>query len=145
MERGGVLVRISDRAKRRFVFVPAEVVRGVVVLPAVTAVEGLRPPAVGVALANGEVVPVLCLDAAGLSPSSRNERTTALLCDAEGKPVAIVGRAVEAAGVFVLSRDGFVRTGDEEAEIVDVPALYRSAEAAIWSERSTPKATEVFP
>jgi chemotaxis signal transduction protein len=114
------------------------------VLPAVTAVEGLRPPAAGIALANGEVVPVLCLDASGLSPSSRNERTTALLCDVQGKPVALVGRAVEATGMFAQERDGFVRAGDEEAEIVDVAAIYRSAEAAIGLERMAPKPAEGF-
>ncbi|MRG94673.1 chemotaxis protein CheW [Polyangium spumosum] len=136
MRRGGVLVRVSAAKGGRFVLVPAEVVRSVFVLPAITPVEGLRAPAAGVALANGEVVTVLCLDEEGLSPSSQNEHTTAVVCDLGGEPVAIVGRAIEASGLFEEARAGVVRAGEAEAEILDVPALRREAEEAIWTART---------
>ncbi|HVK71351.1 MAG TPA: chemotaxis protein CheW [Polyangium sp.] len=136
MRRGGVLVRVSVAKDGRFVLVPAEVVRGVFVLPSITPVEGLRKPAAGVALANGEVVTVLCIDEEGLSPSSQNERTTAVLCDLGGEPVAIVGRAVESSGLFEEARDGFVRAGETDAAILDVAALRREAEEAIWTART---------
>ena len=136
MRRGGVLVRISVARGGRYVLVPAEVVRGVFVLPSITPVEGLRAPAAGVALANGEVVTVLCLDEEGLSPSSQNERTTAVVCDLGGEPVAIVGRAIEASGLFEESRAGYVRVGEADAEILDVAALRREAEDAMWAARA---------
>jgi chemotaxis signal transduction protein len=135
LQRGGVLLRVSDDGARSLVLVPADIVRSVVVLPSITPVEGLRAPAAGIALANGEVVTVLCLDEAGLRPSSRNERTSALLCDVGGRPVAITGRAIEAAGLFDEARPGAVRVGEALAEIVDVVEIYRSAESAIWAER----------
>ncbi len=136
MRRGGVLVRVSVPNRGRFVLVPAEVVRGVFVLPSITPVEGLRRPAAGVALANGEVVTVLCIDEEGLSPSSQNERTTAVLCDLGGEPVAIVGRAIEASGLFDETRPGFVRVGEVDAEVLDVAALRREAEEALWPART---------
>lgn len=146
MLRGGVLLRAKGRADRDLFFVPAEVVRRVVVLAAITPVEGLRPPAFGITLVNGEIVCVLCPSPAGPSLSSQNGRTTALLCDIAGKRAVIAAHRIEATGLFVEERKGFVRVLDEEAEIVDVEALYRSAEEAIWSERKAihPEG-EVFP
>jgi len=133
VRRGGVLVKISVRTGSRFVLVPAEIVRSVVVLPQITPVEGLRPPAVGIALASGEVVTVLCLDEEGLSPHACNERTAAVMCDIGGEPVAIIGRALESSGLFEQTGEDVVRVNDEdEACILDVAALRRAAEEEIW-------------
>jgi len=139
--RGGVALRVSGRGTHELVLVPAEVVRSVVVLPSVTPVEGLRAPAVGVALAKGEVVTVLCLDEDGLGPSAQNERTSAVLCEVAGRPVAIAGRSIEASGLFEEAGPSAVRVGDKRAEIVDVEALYRRAEQAIWAERRAEEAS----
>jgi hypothetical protein len=116
--------------------VPEEVVRGVVMLPSITPVEGLLPPAAGVGLANGEVVVVLCLDRAVLSPSCRDERTIAVSCNVLGNHVALVGGTVVAAGLFELEGEGRVRFGDELADIADVMALYSEAEGALWADRT---------
>jgi hypothetical protein len=116
--------------------VPEEVVRGVVMLPSITPVEGLLPPAAGVGLANGEVVVVLCLDQAGLSPSCRDARTIAVSCNVLGNHVALVGGTVVAAGLFELEGEGRVRFGDELADIADVMALYSEAEGALWADRT---------
>ena len=67
-QRGGVLVRApgSPAAEARLWFVPAEQVVEVVSLGAVTRAPGLRPPAVGLALARGVVVTVLDVGGAAL-------------------------------------------------------------------------------
>jgi hypothetical protein len=134
--RGGIVVRVGDRARGRLFLVPEEVARGVVVLPSVTPVEGLRLPAAGLSLANGEVVTVLCLDPRGLSPSCRNERTIAVLCDGPGGHVALAGVVVEAAGLFDVDGPGKVRWGEEHADLVDVNELCAEAETALWAERT---------
>jgi hypothetical protein len=117
--------------------VPEEVVRGVVMLPSITPVEGLLLLAAGIGLANGEVVVVLCLDPGGLSLSCRDERTIAVSCDVSGNHVALVGGAVVAAGMFELEGEGRVRWGDQLVDLVDVRALYAEAEAALWSDRTS--------
>lgn len=132
MRRGGVIVRIGQG----HLLVPEEVVRGVVMLPSITPVEGLLPPAAGVGLANGEVVVVLCLDRAGLSASCRDERTIAVSCNILGNHVALVGGTVVAAGLFELAGEGRVLWGDELVDLADVTSLYAEAEAALWADRT---------
>jgi hypothetical protein len=139
MRRGGVIVRVGGK----HMLLPEESVRGVAVLPSVTPVEGLWQPSGGVGLANGEVMLVLCLDPMGLSPSCRDERTIAVLCEALGHSIALVGGSVEAAGLFEMESEGRARWGDVTAELLDVVAMYTSAEAALWADRAfTPSTPE---
>src|SRR5262245_2814351 len=62
-QRGGILVRTFAGAPPAppdtLVFIPAEMARRVTALSAVTPVAGVRAPAVGIAIADGEVVTVL--------------------------------------------------------------------------------------
>lgn len=138
MVRGGVLLRARGRGKDELFFVPADVVRRIVVVAAISKVEGLRPPAHGVALVDGEVVVVLSPSSSAHSLASGGGPTMALLCDVETSRVAVCGHRVEATGLFLEEREGFVRTNESEelAAIVDVAALYQRAEEAIWSERN---------
>jgi len=130
-----VLLRVSSRERSSLSLVPADVVRSVVVLSSITPVEGLRAPAVGIALAGGEVVTVFCLDDEGLPASCQNERTTALLCDVSGKLIAIASRTIEGSGLFEEVRPGHVRALETEAEVLDVAGVLRRAEEAIWATR----------
>lgn len=136
--RGGVLLRATGRGKDELFFVPADVVRRVVVVNAISKVEGLHPPAHGVALIDGEVVVVLSPSMSSHPLSTNGGRTMALLCEVATSRIALCGHRVEATGLFLEEREGFVQTNDsnELAAIVDVAALYRKAEEAAWSERN---------
>ncbi len=145
--RGGVLVRYGDASGRdRLGFVPSEVADRVTPLSARREVPGLCPPAVGVALAEGEVVTVLELGSPVDAPPasyrpgaewSMPGSDRALMCTIGGQRVAVTGGAIVATGVFdgAPGRDGIVWRG-AVVDVLDVRALYRRAEAAIWESRA---------
>src|SRR5215207_9188922 len=67
---GGLVYRTGDDdGSARLVFIPADTALQVACLSAVTPVSGLDPPAVGIGLADGEVVTVLRLAPAAFSPA----------------------------------------------------------------------------
>jgi len=153
-QRGGILIRISDGSSAgALLFIPADVATRVASLTALTPVEGVRAPAIGIALAGGEVVTVLRLGAAaapaafpGRAPS-RHPRAyrpgddwpipgsdRAVLCHVGGDAVALTGGAVVATGVFDAD-DGGVLWRGARVPTLDVRALYARAEAAIWAAR----------
>jgi hypothetical protein len=160
---GGALVRTRGRDPRLH-FVPANVVERIALLSAVTPVPGVRPPAVGIALADGEVVTVLelsfevSLDPTGVAAVSEPRAAPppakgpayrpgsdwpvpgadrALICEVGGQRVAITGGTLVATGVFDADpgSDGIVWRG-EIVPALDVRALWGLAEAAIWAARS---------
>lgn len=144
--RGGVLLVFEREGSARLGFVPAEVALGLVSLGATTEVPGARPPARGIALADGEVVTVL-----ELGPPPRGEASgpwephedwpvpgsdRALLCAIGGQKVALVGGRVLSTGVFERApgEDDVLFRGQVVATL-DVRALYAQAETAIWAPR----------
>jgi len=150
-ERGGVLLRYCEAEGRTALgFIPAEIASRLVALSSLTEVPGTRPPAKGIALADGEVVTVLELGKpppGGMkAPSYRPGEDwpvpgsdRAVLCLLGGQEVAITGGVVLATGLFDASEtdDGIVFHG-ELVRTLDMRALYARAEAAIWAERVPP-------
>jgi len=143
-ERGGLVIR-SGGPRGPLLFIPADVALRQTALSALTAVPGARPPARGIALADGELVTVLELpapdqhEAQGEDPSG-DERPLpgadrAVLCVLGGLHVALIGGTVLATGMFEEAEDG-VLFRSERARTLDVRALYAQAESAIWKERA---------
>lgn len=104
--------------RSRVVSVPREAARRVVPIGPISAVPGLPPPALGVAVAEGR--PCLVLDPLGDGPP---DRRVGLLCDVDGEPVVFVAREI-------------TWPGDSPAEELDVRAVYGEVEGAIWAQNA---------
>lgn len=161
-ERGGVLLRLRDAAHpgahagTALGFVPADVAQRLAALSALTPVPGAKPPAYGIALAEGAVVTVLRIgdapfqDASARPPYTPGEdwivpgAERAVLCRLGAFDVALTGATVLATGVFEPAPDesGVLWRG-EVVPVIDVRALYAQAEAATWAERTVPSASSV--
>ena len=145
-ERGGVLLRFADETNEAALgFVPASEAARLAALSTIVAVPGLRLPALGIALADGAVVTVLCLGA-GAAPTPRYEPDEAwpvpgagraVVCRLDGLEVALTGGTVLATGVFdAAPGGGGVLWRGEVAPVLDVRALYAQAETAVWADRA---------
>lgn len=147
-ERGGLLLQYFEADDQAaLAFIPADVASRLSALSALTEVPGTKPPAKGIALADGEVVTVLELGkprpAVALPAYRPGEdwavpgSDRAVLCELGGQEVAIIGGVVLATGVFDASPadDGVLWRG-EVVRTLDVRALYARAETAIWAERA---------
>lgn len=145
-ERGGVLLRVGRDGGAALGFIPAEVARRLTAVASLTPVPGARPPALGIALADGAVVTVLRVGQAG--PERRPAYAPgddwlvpgadcAVLCQVGGFDVALTGAVVVATGVFdeAAGHEGVLWRG-EVVPVLDVRALYAQAEAATWAARA---------
>jgi hypothetical protein len=146
--RGGILYRTIAAGEDVLLFVPAEVVVRVTTLSARTPVLGARAPAVGIAMAEGEVVTVLEVGDGARRGSERPPSgedwplpgsDNAILCDLGGERVALTGGTVLATGLFEAAGthgDAGVSFRGRTAAALDVRAVYARAEAAIWAARA---------
>jgi hypothetical protein len=149
-DRGGVLLSYQedDEGKTALVFIPASVASRITALTCVIDVPGAKPPARGLALADGEVITVLEIGKrAGASPASSPSRPDlehavpgsdrAVLCVIGSVRVALTGGTVIATGTFDTLPDGAgVLWRGEVVPTLDVRALYARAETAIWADRA---------
>jgi hypothetical protein len=148
-DRGGVLLSYQDDDDSpALVFIPASVASRLTALTCVIDVPGAKPPARGLALADGEVITVLELGkratASGAAPLylpgaewpvPGSDR--AVLCVLGSVRVALTGGTVVATGVFdPLEGGGGVLWRGEPVPTLDVRALYARAETAIWADRA---------
>jgi len=130
-------------------FVPAEVARRLTTLSSFVPVPGARPPASGIALADGAVVTVLRVGQADPPPVAGRPAYTpgedwlvpgadrAVLCQLGGFEAALVGAVVVTTGLFDAAPDGGVIWRGDVVPVLDVRALYTQAEAATWAERAS--------
>jgi hypothetical protein len=142
--KGGVLLEVRDAAgDARLGFLPSEIAIRVAALGAVRRVPGLRRPAIGIALADGEVVTVFEIgSSAAASPMYRPGEDwsvpgcdRAVLCNVGGQRLALTGGTIVATGVFEGAGEAVLWRG-AEVPTLDVRALYRAAESAIWEDRA---------
>ena len=148
-DRGGVLLSYQDSDDRAVLaFIPASVASRLTALTCAIDVPGARPPARGLALADGEVITVLELGKRGAAvtvappylpgadwPVPGSDR--AVLCVLGSVRVALTGATVVATGVFdPLEGGGGILWRGEPVPTLDVRALYARAETAIWAERA---------
>ncbi len=126
---GGVLFRVGEQ----LYFLPAAIATKVLPMPRVARVPGAPIALVGVALVDGEMVPVVAigdLDARGSRRPPSGERPRAdnrpmLVCTYLGERVGLVGLEIVATG----------RVGPQEAnaEVFDVGAVFSGLREHRWA------------
>ncbi len=126
---GGVLFRVGEQ----LYFLPAAIATKVLPMPRVARVPGAPSALVGVALVDGEMVPVVAigdLDARGSRRPPSGERPRAdnrpmLVCTYLGERVGLVGLEIVATG----------RVGpqDANAEVFDVGAVFSGLREHRWA------------
>jgi hypothetical protein len=122
-KRGGVLLRIDGALH----FVPASVALAISPAPPVTRVPGAPEHLLGVALHEGEVVPVIAIG---------EERGAMLVCSYLGEKLALTGARIEGTGLYEPETEGdAVRHGDETARSLDIAALYARVQGEGWAGR----------
>lgn len=121
--RGGVV--LDDGAHLHFV--PAHVADRVAPLPEVARVPGTHPDLVGIALYEGNILPVVSIGAA---------RSAMLVISYLGEPIGIVGGNVLATGTFEAAGDGAsVRYDGRVAKPLDLAGIYGRLQAGSWAGR----------
>jgi hypothetical protein len=125
-KRGGVLLRIDGALH----FVPASVALAISPAPEITRVPGAPEQLLGVALHDGDVVPVIAIGAA---------RGAMLVCSYLGEKLAIMGAHIEGTGLYEPDGDGdkrdAVRHRGESAKSLDIAALYARVQGEGWAGR----------
>ena len=133
---GGVIFRIADA---RY-FLPASVASKVLPMPRVARVPGAPADLVGVALVEGEMIPVVAigeLDARGSRrpPSTNRPRADnrpMLVCDVLGERVGLVGLEILATGFFPPAEPEGVMHGDTAVPLFDVGAVVARLRQGRW-------------
>lgn len=117
--QGGV---VFDVGEERF-FLPATVAMRVVPVPPIGRVPGAPPELVGLALVDGEMVPVVAV-----GPS----RTSMLVVSYLGERVGLVGIEAVATGRFETVHDHVVHES-EHARLFDVSAVIARVRETRWA------------
>ena len=125
---GGVFFRVAER----LFFLPATIASKVLPMPGVAHVPGAPADLVGVALVQGEMIPVVSLSA--LEPPAlahaRTDHRPMLLCNYLGERVGLVGCEIVATGRFdspAPEHEGV------RAELFDVGAVFDGLRAGRWA------------
>lgn len=134
---GGVVFRIGEE---RY-FLPADVASKVLPMPGVARVPGGPPELVGVALVEGDMVPVVAvgdLDARGSRRPASPNRTRAdhrpmLVCVVMGERVGLVGLEILASGVFEAAEPSGVTHDDVAVPLFDVAAAVARLREGRWA------------
>jgi hypothetical protein len=117
---GGVLLRVSAT----LVYVAASDAVKLAAIPHVTRVPGAPEGLLGVALHEGEILPVVAIG---------GERQSMLVCRHEGVQLGVVGGSVVGTGMFDATQDGTSVTYEGEiATRLDVADLSAKASPPSW-------------
>lgn len=130
---GGVVFRVGEE----LFFLPANIAHKVLPMPAVARVPGAPPDLVGVALVEGETLPVVAVlpSIESRSHADRRHRSShrpMLVCTFLGEKVALVGIEMVATGRFAPSDDG-VEHGGRRARTFDVGAVVARLREGRWA------------
>jgi len=137
MSIGGVVFRIGDD---RY-FLPADVASKVLPMPGVARVPGAPPELVGVALVEGDMMPVVAvgdLDGRGSRRPASTSRGRAdnrpmLVCVFMGERVGLVGLEILASGFFAPAEPAGVMHGDVAVPLFDVAAVVARLREGRWA------------
>jgi hypothetical protein len=117
---GGVVVRVPER----LLYVPAASVLRLAPIPQITRVPGAPEGLLGVALHEGEILPIV-----SIGP----ERDVMLVCTYAGALLGVVGGLVVETGMFDASEDGVsVRCGEETATGLDLASVCAKLAPPSW-------------
>jgi chemotaxis signal transduction protein len=137
MMTGGVLFRVADQ----LYFLPATIASKVLPMPGVAHVPGAPAELVGVALVEGEMVPVVAigdLDARGSRRPPAPDRPRAdnrpmLVCSYLGERVGLVGLEIVATGRFESPDPETIEHGGVRAALFDVGAVVSRLREHRWA------------
>ena len=135
--KGGVVFRVGEA---RY-FLPATTASKVLPMPAVARVPGAPVDLVGVALVEGEMVPVVDLGVSDAPPSRRavtqarphTAHRPMLVCTCLGERLGLVGLEVLATGLFEPTRGESVMHEGLEAPVFDVAAVVGRLRDSRWA------------
>jgi len=134
--KGGVVFRVAEA----MYFLPATTASKVLPMPGVARVPGAPADLVGVALVEGEMVPVV--DIGGDPPPSRRAVTPSrprtdnrpmLVCSCQGERIGLVGLELLATGLFETNEDESVVHEGLAASLFDVAAVIERLRARRWA------------
>ena len=123
-KRGGVLLRLEDALW----FVPASVALTLAPPPQIARVPGAPAALLGIALQDGEVLPVIALGP---------RHGAMIVCSYLGEKVGLVGGEIVGTGLFEVDSEGgdAVRFGDERARSLDLASIYARVQGEGWAGR----------
>ena len=135
--KGGVVFRVAEH----LYFLPATIAAKVLPMPGIARVPGAPPELVGVALVEGEMVPVVAigdLDARGSrrpppADRSRADNRPILVCTYLGERVGLVGLVIVATGRFATSDGSSVEHAGVRAALFDVGAVFSRLREHRWA------------
>ena len=134
---GGVLFRVAGQLH----FLPATIASKVLPMPVMARVPGAPAELVGVALVEGEMVPVVAigdLERRGSRRPKSTERPRAdnrpmLVCTYLGERVGLVGLEIVATGRFDSIHADQIEHEGVRAELFDVGAVFSSLREGRWA------------
>jgi hypothetical protein len=123
-KRGGVLLRVGET----LYFVPATVALALAPSPQVARVPGAPSGLLGIALQDGDVLPVMAIG---------GERGPMLVCSYLGEKIGLVGGVVVGTGLFEVDPEALdaVRFGAERARSLDLASIYAGVQGEGWAGR----------
>ena len=135
--KGGVVFRVAEAQY----FLPATTASKVLPMPGVARVPGAPVDLVGVALVEGETVPVVDIGSSDAPPSrravtasrSRSDNRPMLVCTWLGERVGLVGLEVMATGLFETTDDEGVVHEGVPAPLFDVAAVIGRLRESRWA------------
>ena len=134
---GGVVFRVAEAQ----FFLPATIAFKVLPMPDVARVPGAPEELVGVALVEGEMVPVVAIGEldtrasrrVGSAEQRRADNRPMLVCDYLGERVGLVGLEIVATGTFDAEAPGQVIHGGVAAPLFDVGAIVGRLREGRWA------------
>jgi chemotaxis signal transduction protein len=127
-----VLLRIDGALS----FLPASLAVAVAPAPPVTRVAGAPAMLLGVAVHDGNVIPVLRIGGGPGAPAGRTNEPM-LVCSYLGETLGLVGARIEGTGVYEVDPESpdAVRHAGERATTLDVASLYARVQGEGWAGR----------
>jgi hypothetical protein len=117
---GAVLLRAGPN----LVYVPAAVAVRLASIPPVTRIPGAPDGLLGVALHEGEIIPIISIGGA---------RDSMLVCAVPGGLLGVVGAIPVATGIFDVAPDGVsLRWAEETAAVLDPAAAFARMAPPSW-------------
>ncbi len=134
---GGVLFRVAEQ----LYFLPATIASKVLPMPVMARVPGAPAELVGVALVEGEMIPVVAIGDLERRASRRSknpDRARAdsrpmLVCTYLGERLGLVGLVIIATGRFDSAHPDQVSHNGVPAELFDVGAVFSSLREGRWA------------
>jgi hypothetical protein len=101
--------------------------------PRVARVPGAPSELRGVALVDGEMIPVVDVQVAAGAASLVVEGDAMLVCKVHGEPVGFVGLQVVATGFFDIAQSGEMKLGERVARSFDIAAVIAKVREGRWA------------